>query len=203
MRRTALSIRSATTESGFAPGDPWGMLPAMNPPDLNQIRAAVAQDPRNAELRYLLGAELAQQKDYSAAVAEMNAALELDPGLHFARFQLGLLYLTMAQPDNSLATWAPLESLDESAALKYFKRGLEALIRDDFDRCIGLLRQGIHLNTQNAPLNRDMSMVIDNVRTALVPPADAVTVEPAAEGRSAEIVRTDFSLYVDPSDTKH
>jgi len=176
----------------------------MNPPDLNEIRAAVAQDPRNAELRYLLGAELAQQKDYSAAVAEMNAALELDPGLHFARFQLGLLYLTMAQPNNSLTTWAPLEDLDESAALKYFKRGLEALIRDDFDRCIGLLRQGINLNTQNAPLNRDMSMVIDNVRTALVPPInDVVAVQPAPASRPAEGVRTDFSLYVDPSDTKH
>jgi len=67
-----------------------------------------------------------------------------------------------------------------------------------------LLRQGIHLNTQNAPLNRDMSMVIDNVRTALVPPvADAIATPPASEARSAEMVRTDFSLYVDPSDTKH
>jgi tetratricopeptide (TPR) repeat protein len=182
----------------------------MNSPDLNQIRAAVAQDPRNAELRYLLGAELAQQKDYSAAVAEMNAALELDPGLHFARFQLGLLYLTMAQPHNSLATWEPLESLDESAALKYFKRGLEALIRDDFDRCIGLLRQGINLNTQNTPLNRDMSMVIDNVRTALVQQvqnaADAPASQPqqpATASRPGENVRTDFSLYVDPNETKH
>src|SRR3954470_10959340 len=135
----------------------------MKPPDLQQIRAAVARDPRNAELRYLLGAELAQQKEYDAAVVEMNTALELDPSLHFARFQLGLLYLTMAQPNNSLATWAPLESLDENAALKYFKRGLEALIRDDFGNCITLLRQGIELNTQNAPLNRDMTLIIDRV----------------------------------------
>jgi tetratricopeptide (TPR) repeat protein len=176
----------------------------MNPPDLNQIRAAVAQDPRNAELRYLLGAELAQQKDYGAAVTEMNTALQLDPGLHFARFQLGLLYLTMAQPDNSLATWAPLEGLDEGAALKFFKRGLEALIRDDFDTCIGLLRHGINLNTQNAPLNRDMSMVIDNVRTALTPTENETAAPRPAEAiRATDGVRTDFSLYADPNDTKH
>jgi len=175
----------------------------MNQPDLNQIRAAVAQDPRNAELRYLLGAELAQQKDYGAAVEEMNTALQLDPGLHFARFQLGLLYLTMAQPNDSLATWAPLEALEETAALKFFKRGLEALIRDDFDTCIGLLRRGIDLNTQNAPLNRDMSMVIDNVRTALIPPANDPIVAPPMEKRPGDGVRTDFSLYSDPSDTKH
>ena len=33
------------------------MLAPMTQPDLSQIKAAVAQDPRNAELRYLLGAE--------------------------------------------------------------------------------------------------------------------------------------------------
>jgi tetratricopeptide (TPR) repeat protein len=173
----------------------------MNQPDLNQIKAAVAQDPRNAELRYLLGAELAQQREYDAAVAEMSRALELDPNLHYARFQLGLLYLTMAQPNQSIATWAPLEALDESAALKYFKRGLESLIRDDFESCVGLLRQGIELNTQNAPLNRDMKMVIDRVGVAVeAAPAQAA---PVSESRPASGVRTDFSLYGDAGNTKH
>jgi tetratricopeptide (TPR) repeat protein len=165
----------------------------MNPPDLQQIRAAVAQDPRNAELRYLLGAELAQQKDYDAAVVEMNAALALDPNLHFARFQLGLLYLTLAQPANSLATWAPLEELDEMAALKYFKRGLEALIRDDFDTCVGLLRQGIKLNKHNAPLNHDMTQVIDRVDEAYV----------MTQPTSADAPRAGFPMYGVHSGTKH
>ena len=170
-------------------------------PDLQQIRAAVARDPRNAELRYLLGAELAQQREYDAAVVEMRTALDLDPNLHFARLQLGLLYLTMAQPNESIDVWAPLEKLDESAALKAFKRGLEALIRDDFPACINYLQQGIQLNTQNAPLNRDMSMIVDRVREAGAPeeqPAPVVEAPPAAAA-----VRTDFSLYGDPSGTKH
>jgi len=171
--------------------------------NLAQIQAAVAREPRNAQLRYLLGAELAQQKEYPAAVVEMNTALELDPGLHFARFQLGLLYLTMGQPAQSVATWASLESLEENAALKFFKRGLEALIRDDFNTCVDLLRQGIALNTQNAPLNRDMSMVIERVGEALAP-AQAPAQEPAAApAPAANGVRTDFSLYGDPGDTKH
>lgn len=185
------------------------LRPMEQQPDLEQIRAAVAQDPRNAELRYLLGAELAQQKEYDEAVVEMSAAIELDPQLHFARFQLGLLYLTMARPANSMATWAPLESLDENAALKYFKRGLEALIRDDFNTCVGLLRQGIQLNTQNAPLNRDMTLVIERVGdAAAAKPAEAAA-EPAAktaappEPAGQEEVRTDFSLYGDPAKTRH
>ena len=173
-------------------------------PDLKQIRAAVAQDPKNAELRYLLGAELAQQKDYEGAVVEMHTALELDPALNFARFQLGLLYLTMARPDQSIATWAPLESLDESAALKFFKRGLEALIRDDFDTCVTLLRQGIELNTQNAPLNRDMMLVIERVGEALAPAAtEQLAPPPAAPSAKEDAVRTDFSLYGDPAKTRH
>jgi tetratricopeptide (TPR) repeat protein len=166
----------------------------MNPPDLQKIRAAVAQDPRNAELRYLLGAELAQQKEYEAAVVEMSNALALDPSLHFARFQLGLLYLTMAQPANSLATWAPLEALDETAALKYFKRGLEALIRDEFDTCVGLLRQGIKLNKQIATLNHDMTLVIDRVDEAYV------STRPGAELNAAQ---AGFVMYGEPRGLKH
>ena len=115
-------------------------------PELQRLRAAINREPGNAELRYLLGAELAQLRAYPEAVMQMRTALDINPKLHFARLQLGLLYLTMSQPDDSLAVWAPLEDLDESAALKAFKRGLEALIRDDFPTCIGFLQQGIDLN---------------------------------------------------------
>jgi tetratricopeptide (TPR) repeat protein len=182
----------------------------MSQPDLQQIRAAVAREPKNAELHYLLGAELAQQREYDAAVVEMSTALALDPNLHFARFQLGLLYLTMAKPAQSLETWQLLETLDDSAALKTFKRGLEALIRDDFAGCRDLLRLGISQNTQNAPLNRDMSLVIERVNGALAsqPPSRSQpqppqpSTAPPAPGPVAP-VRTDFSLYSDPSDTKH
>lgn len=140
----------------------------MDSPELQRLRAAISRDPGNAELHYLLGAELAGCREYSAAVVQMRTALDINPKLHFARLQLGLLYLTMSQPDDSLATWAPLEELDESAALKAFKRGLEALIRDDFSTCIGYLQQGIDLNKQNATLNDDMSQLIEKVRDGSV-----------------------------------
>jgi tetratricopeptide (TPR) repeat protein len=176
----------------------------MEQPNLHQIRAAVAQDPLNAELRYLLGAELAQQKDYEAAVVELNTALGINPALHFARFQLGLLYLTMAQPQRSIAIWAPLEELDDAAALKHFKRGLESLIRDDFSECIDLLTKGIALNTENAPLNRDMNMVIVSVEETRGRAApEVIPVAAPAPPTSPAPVRTDFSLYADPVNTKH
>ena len=161
-------------------------------PELQRLRAAINREPGNAELRYLLGAELAQLRAYPEAVMQMRTALDINPKLHFARLQLGLLYLTMSQPDDSLAVWAPLEDLDESAALKAFKRGLEALIRDDFPTCIGFLQQGIDLNKQNATLNDDMSQLIEKVRdgSVIAPPAAALPCD-------------DFARYGEPSGTKH
>jgi len=117
----------------------------------------------------------------------------------------------MARPNESLAIWGPLETLGDDAALKFFKRGLEALIRDDFAVCIDQLRHGIELNTQNAPLNRDMSMIIDRVReTTAAAPEPKVEPTPelespaqAAAEPQPDRVRTDFSLYGEPGDTKH
>jgi tetratricopeptide (TPR) repeat protein len=142
--------------------------PAMESQELQRLRAAISREPGNAELRYLLGAELAERREYPEAAAQMRTALDINPKLHFARLQLGLLYLTMSQPDVSIAVWAPLEDLDETAALKAFKRGLEALIRDDFATCIGYLQQGIDLNKHNTTLNDDMSQLIEKVRDGSV-----------------------------------
>ena len=164
----------------------------MESTDLLRLRAAIVREPGNAELRYLLGAELAQRREYPEAVAQMRTALDINPKLHFARLQLGLLYLTLAQPDDSLAVWAPLEELEETAALKAFKRGLEALIRDDFPACIGFLQQGIDLNKQNATLNDDMSQLIERVRdgSVIAPP-------------SAPAACDDFARFGAPSITRH
>ncbi len=165
---------------------------SMDSPELQRLHAAIAREPGNAELRYLLGAELAQRREYPEAVVQMRTALDINPKLHFARLQLGLLYLTMSQPDDSLAIWAQLEELDESAALKAFKRGLEALIRDDFSACIGYLQKGIDLNKQNATLNDDMSQLIEKVRDG------SVIAPPAAVNR-----QEDFSRFGEPSTTRH
>lgn len=169
---------------GYATGD-------METPELIRLRAAIAREPGNAELHYLLGAELAQRQEYPEAVLQMRTALDIDPKLHFARLQLGLLYLTMSQPDDSLAIWAPLEELEETAALKSFKRGLEALIRDDFSACIGFLQRGINLNKNNATLNEDMSQLIAKVRDG------SVVAEPVAPKAP------DFADFPEPSKTRH
>lgn len=154
--------------------------------DLAKLRRAVLDEPRNGERRYLLGAELAQQRDYEGAVLEISAAVALNPLLHVARLQLGLLHLTLAQPNHALQVLAPLEELPGESPLKHFKHGLEALIRDDFAACVRALEQGIALNRDNAALNGDMQLIVAKARSA----AEASS---GLQDRAA--VRTDFSLY--------
>ena len=77
-------------------------------------------------------------------------------------------------------------------ALKAFKRGLEALIRDDFPTCIGYLQQGIELNKHNATLNDDMTQLIARVR-------DGSVIGPAPVPGPAG----DFARYGEPADTRH
>ena len=159
--------------------------------DLDALRRAVLDEPRNGERRYLLGAELAERRDYEGAVLEMSAALALNPLMHVARLQLGLLHLTMAQPHHAAAVLGPLEELPDGSALKHFKRGLEALSRDDCAACLGELERGIEGNQENTALNRDMQLIVEKVKPLV-----------QAGGQShADAVRTDFSAY--DGQTKH
>ena len=156
----------------------------MEPVKTNPSAAGLHEGGNAVAVRhYLHGAQLAESREYTAAVTEMSMAVALDPTLHTARLQLGLLYLTMAQPEQAAAVLGPLES-SEDQALVQFKRGLEALMHDDFDSCIRQLSCGIGLNERNKALNRDMSLIIERVRS-IMESADP----------SSGAVRTDFSLY--------
>ena len=165
--------------------------------EVAKLRRAVVHDPGNANLRYLLGAEMAQAKDYEGAVLELSAALALNPTLDMARFQLGLLQLTLGQVEQMKIVLAPFEDAADDAPLKHFKRGLEALVIDDFTTCLTSLRRGIELNHENEALNHDMSLVASKV-AAIV--AEATAQQSRGE-QSANVVRTDFSLYGDS--TRH
>jgi tetratricopeptide (TPR) repeat protein len=151
---------------------------------VTELEQAVATDPSNPDLRHLLAAEYAQVGEYERATREFREVLTLDPAAHVARFQLGLLDLTLGDPRRALEVWGPLEALPAGAALKSFKRGLEALIRDEFEACARLLGQGIEANTQNLPLNDDMRRILAKLPT-----------RPPAEPADTEDARTDFSLY--------
>lgn len=117
-----------------------------------------------AKYLYMLGAEYAQIGMMERAQEFMGQAIEMDPTLHTARFQLGLLLITCAQPAQALAVLTPLTELAEDSAFHHFGIGLQSLIQDEFASCQAALTRGIELNNRSAmpnqALNRDMAMLL-------------------------------------------
>lgn len=177
-------------------------------PTLEEMERAIAIDPTNAELRYLFGAELAQRREYPRAAIEFSTALQLAPSLHTARLQLGLLQLSMGQPQQAVGTLAPMESLPaELYWLTLFQRGLTALAQDQLADSLDWLTQGIAANTSNAPLNIDMTLLINAIQQRLdaaVEPAALITATTEPQPKEEKsTVRTDFSKYGAASPTRH
>ena len=145
------------------------------------LKRAIALDDALAEPHYLLGAEYAGKGLYDLAVAEMEAALSRKPELAVARFQLGLLFLTLARVQDAASTWGLLDVLQPDHPLYLFKTGLIHMIREDFGQATSFLREGIARNTENPALNRDMQLVIDRIALARAQAAGAA--DPGADAR--------------------
>jgi Flp pilus assembly protein TadD len=170
---------------------------------LTQLRHALAANPGDSRLLYLLGAELAQLGQYDDATSALTSAIAIEPSLHTARLQLGLLHLTLGHSERSVAVLANLDTLPDDDPLRHFKSGLQALASDQLDECVAALRRGISLNQTNAALNADMTRIITRIED--LRSAHAVdTPQPTPAAREVDVEsakRTDFSLYKTIEDT--
>ncbi len=127
---------------------------------LDEMLRAFADDPR---LHFLKGSFLAGNGDYRSAIAAVRHAVDLAPDFDLARFQLGFLLLTSNEPYAAQEAWGPLHGLPREAYLRVFVESLCHLIRDEFDDARASLAKGIALNQDNAPLNRDMRLLLDQI----------------------------------------
>ena len=59
---------------------------------LEQIRTLIAEDPRDAMLRFALGNEYFQRGRYAEAIESLKAALDIDPEYAFVYIQLAEAY---------------------------------------------------------------------------------------------------------------
>lgn len=151
-------------------------LQAAAPAAAVQLLADAADaHPADARPLLLLAAEFMEQREVDRAEAAYTAALMRAPDFAIARFQLGLLQFTGGRPNVALVTWSPLDQLPADDPLRLFKRGLERLAADDFDGARALLREGMAHNRSNAPLNRDMEMLVARIDAAQPAGAQAGT----------------------------
>ena len=124
---------------------------------------AVEEFPTDANLRFLLGSAFGNIQDYGSAKSQLNEALALAPEFHLARLQLGLMHLTSGDERLARAILAPLLNIATDSYLRSFADGLIALSYDEFERARSSLQTGVSQNLDNAPLNRNMQLLINAV----------------------------------------
>lgn len=120
--------------------------------------------PDDSKLSYILGALHAQIGMYDQAKAEMQTAVERNPELTTAHFQLGLLHLTSGDIAKAEQAWQAINDLSPNHPLQLFRSGMLALVRDQFELCVENLEQGIQSNLELPTLSQDMQKVIDSVK---------------------------------------
>ena len=133
---------------------------------LSALEESVKAHPGDPRPMLLMAAEFAQQGQLQKAEEMYSAALVCAPGLAIARFQLGLLQFTSGRVASAMLTWAPLDLLAEHESLRLFKQAFGKLVEEDLQAAEQLLTRGMSANTINEPLNRDMALVLERIRTA-------------------------------------
>ncbi|MCW7540861.1 tetratricopeptide repeat protein [Aquabacterium sp. A7-Y] len=133
---------------------------------LAYLKQAVVKAPEHARAHWLLGAEYASLGMVDRARAGFERAVELDPDLHLARFQLGLLRLTSGDVEAAQDTWGPLDVLPEADPVRLFRDGLLHMVRDEFPQALEAVRQALATPGLDAALKRDMEMVLGRIEAA-------------------------------------
>lgn len=142
---------------------------------IERIDEVLQSFPEDARLHFLRGSLLITRDRPIEAHQSLSRAVALAPDFAIARFQFGLFQLTSGEANKALETWGPLDRLAQDHYLRRFADGLRSLIRDEFADAVAMLREGILLNQENMPLNRDMQMLIDKCEplTSVAPTDDA------------------------------
>jgi tetratricopeptide (TPR) repeat protein len=145
------------------------------------LEQAVSRSDASGPACYLLGAQYAQIGRFDDAAREFGRAVAIDPALSIARFQYGLLVLTMGDAAQATQILAPLPQLGQANPLAHFATGLLHLVRDEFAEALACLERGSALNASNPPLNADMQKLMDRIRSTM-----AASLEPErAPGQGA------------------
>lgn len=131
--------------------------------DVPLLVTMLGRYPEDARLHFMLGSVYAGQVRPMEAHAAMTRAVELAPDFRLARYQLGFFELTSGEASRALSTWGPLLTAGADDYLRAFVEGMTFLIRDEFADAIRTFQRGIALNTENAPMNDDIRLLIDQI----------------------------------------
>lgn len=130
---------------------------------ISYLKEGVEKFSDDPKIAYVLGAEYAQIGMFEKAEFEMRRAIELDPTLHTASFQLGLMLLTQGRNQDAALSWEALNVLPETHCLWLFKTGLNHMVAEENELARKFLEEGIQANDFSPELTKDMLMVLEGL----------------------------------------
>lgn len=130
---------------------------------LDLFKRAAQLDPASAIPHYLLAAEQAHLGLIEQAEHSFANVLLLQPDMHMARFQLGLLQYFSEREALALLTWQPLRELEPTNALQNFVAGFDALAHSRYIEARDYINRGVMYNKDNPALNADMQKVVASI----------------------------------------
>ena len=184
-----------------APGSPEALLEAgltasqANDVDhaLDYFARASAAAPAWAIPHFLIGSEYAAQGQMDKAEAAIANAVLLDPGLHIARYQLGLLQFSSGRAAAALVTWQPIMQLQGEQGLPHFVRGFAALAQDRIDEAKEHFAVGLTVPEVNPAVASDIQKVLTGLAALNQGPTDKAAQSPNES--SAHVLVSTYSKY--------
>ncbi|MCZ4324661.1 tetratricopeptide repeat protein [Pseudomonas anguilliseptica] len=137
---------------------------------LNYLNQALQHEPNNPAIRYFLAAEHAELGLFERACSGMEEALELDPSMDVARFQLGLVYLQLQRTEEARHAFSTLHSLAQEENLKAFADAYLHLLDEKREDAIELFERGL-ADCENLALKGDMTRVLASLKNVDQPVA--------------------------------
>ncbi len=129
---------------------------------ISYLKRSIASQPQ-AKSIYILAAEYAELGMMQRAIEGMQRAVELEPTLWTAHFQLGLLFLSQTLIQEAKNAWEPLIDLGPDAYLYHFAVGCIQLIDDKTEDALESFATGVEMNDDNPALNRDIANIVNSV----------------------------------------
>ena len=129
---------------------------------ISYLKRSIASQPQ-AKSIYILAAEYAELGMMQRAIEGMQRAVELEPTLWTAHFQLGLLFLSQTLIQEAKNAWEPLIDLGPDAYLYHFAVGCMQLIDDKTEDALESFATGVEMNDDNPALNRDIANIVNSV----------------------------------------
>ncbi|WP_440994250.1 tetratricopeptide repeat protein [Cysteiniphilum litorale] len=128
------------------------------------LKYVIDNEPENAQAYFLLGAEYAELQLLHKAISSMQKALQLQPDMMMAVFQLAVIYLYMGDTAAMTQYTQRLTSeMVEGHYFHYFGQGLNALANENFTQALDDLSKGVAVNQENPALNQYVENIVNAV----------------------------------------